>query len=64
MSEGKLKESERSHENKKFNLRDTSGSDSSDEDEMIAQLKEKFHIIGRKGEKCSNFGGSFKDLVS
>jgi hypothetical protein len=34
-----------------FNLTDSSGSDSSSEGEMIAQLKEKFHITGKKSEK-------------
>jgi hypothetical protein len=34
-----------------FNSTDSSGSDSSGEDEMIVQLKEKFHITGKKSEK-------------
>jgi hypothetical protein len=36
---------------KKINLTDSSGGNSSDEGEMIAQLKETFHIIGKKSEK-------------
>jgi hypothetical protein len=36
---------------KVFSLTDASGSDSSGEGEMIAQLKEKFYITGKKNEK-------------
>jgi hypothetical protein len=34
-----------------FNVTDSSSSNSSHEDKMIAQLKEKFHITGRKSER-------------
>jgi hypothetical protein len=34
-----------------FNSRDSSGSNISGEGEMIAQLKEKFHITGKKREQ-------------
>jgi hypothetical protein len=34
-----------------FSLTDFSGSNSSGEGEMMAQLKEKFHITRKKGEK-------------
>jgi hypothetical protein len=34
-----------------FNSRDSSGTYSSGENETIAQLKETFHITGRKSEK-------------
>jgi hypothetical protein len=33
-----------------FNPTDFSGSSSSGDNEMVVQLKEKFHITGRKGE--------------
>jgi hypothetical protein len=49
VSKGKIPENQRSHEI--FNLRDSSGNYSSGEDEMITQLRETFHIIGRKSKK-------------
>jgi hypothetical protein len=47
----KFKKSEGAVKGEKFNLTDSSGSDSSGEGEMIAQLKEKFHVPGKRTDE-------------
>jgi hypothetical protein len=47
----KLKKVKVAVKRKMFNLTDSCGSDSSGDDKMIAQVKEKFHITGKKSEK-------------
>jgi hypothetical protein len=61
---GKFKKVKGAMKRKIFNLTDSSGNDSSGEGELIAWLKEKFHITGKKGWKGSNFDGFSKELIS
>jgi hypothetical protein len=46
---GKIQENQGAMKRKIFILPDSNGSDSAGEGEMIAQLKGKFHITGKKG---------------
>lgn len=45
---------------RKFNSRDTSTSYSSGEDDTMAQLRETFHITGRKSKEVQNVDISSK----
>jgi hypothetical protein len=47
----KIQESQRSHEKKNIQLTDSSGRDSSSEGEVIAQLKDTFHTVGKRHGK-------------
>jgi hypothetical protein len=50
-SREKFKKDKEAMKTKIFYLTDSSGSKSSGEDEMMAQLKEKCHTTGKKNEK-------------